>query len=112
MIAIAQPGRQLRIIATAPEIHHHFPRHRHRHLRPRVLAHEMQRQIDAGGNAGASIEPSVLDKNAIVSGQGRRRLLKQARHHLVVRRAAIAIKQTGARRQKRAGADADQRPKP
>ncbi|KAG1183825.1 hypothetical protein G6F35_015247 [Rhizopus arrhizus] len=84
MAAVLQPRRQRGIRAGAALIDHHVARHLAGDARPAVARHHVQRQVDAGRDAGAADQVAVLDEDPVVVHAGGRVDVRQLRQAGVV----------------------------
>ena len=108
VIAVRQQAGVLRRLRPAPREHHHHLRHCRGDVLAAVPAHQMQRQIDAGGDAGAGQHRAVVDEDPVGQHLRRGREPAQPVEQLVVRRRLPAGQQSGVGRQQRAAAHRQQ----
>ena len=66
---------------------------------------QVQRHVDAGGDAGGGQDAAVVDEPVRLHDRGVRRVLPQEVEAFVVSRGFQAVEQAGAAEQDRAGAD-------
>ncbi|MNP54248.1 hypothetical protein D3C76_1487900 [compost metagenome] len=91
MVAVTQPGGELRIIAGTAKIHHHFAGNLHCPYCTALAVNQMQRQIDTGGNAGAGVQVAVFNKDTVLFHLRGRGLLTHAFDYIMVGGALIAV---------------------
>ena len=108
MAAMHEERRQLGVARRAPQVHHHVLGDARRQRLAAFLGDQVQREVDARGDAGAGRDRPVDDEHAVVDHLRLGRQGAQLRQQLVVRGAAAVREQAGARREQRARADRDQ----
>ena len=100
--------RQLRIALRAPEIHHHVLGHACGQRLAALLADQVQREIDARGDARTRCELSIHDEHAVGDHLRTRREHSQRIEQLVMRGALASAEQSGASGEQCARADREQ----
>lgn len=105
VVAVIQPGRERRVAAGAAQVHHHFARHGAGHARAAVTRHEVEGQVDAGGDAGAGPDPGRFDEDTVFEHPGIGRQGAQRIQAAVVAGAVAAGEQAGGGQHQGPGAD-------
>ncbi len=108
VVAVGQERRQLRVLRSAAQRHHHGLRRLGGQRGAAFLRDEVQRKVDAGGDACARRHRAVQHEDTVGDDLAIRRQGAQVVEVLVVRGGPVAVQQARMGRQQRAGADGDQ----
>ncbi len=93
VISMEHPRGQRRVRSRSPEVNHEFSRHGRCDSMPVLTPDEVQREIDAGGDARAREDPAILDEDAIGVDAGLRFDVAQLFHMIVVSSAFLSAQQ-------------------
>jgi plasmid stabilization system protein ParE len=103
---------ELRLSADPAQIQHKVTRDAERDDRAAILLDQGQRQIDAGGDAGGSVDVPVADEDGVRHHLRLREQRCELRRRRPVRGGAASVEQAASAQQEGAGADAGDPPCP
>jgi len=105
VIAVQEPGRELRVVAGPPEVEHEQARHLDGHQRSRQLRDQVQRQVHAGRDAGAGEDVPIADEDPVLHDLEPRELAGEPVRERVVGGAGVVLEQSALGGQEGARAD-------
>ena len=108
VVAVVQEGREFGVLRAPAQRHHHGLCHFGCECRPQAGGDAVQREVDAGGHAGAAEHRSVQHEHPVGQHLAVGRGLAQFVQMVVVRRGFAARQQAGAGGHHGASADAHQ----
>ncbi len=108
VVAPREPGRELRVVPGAAQVDHEVARHRRRAGRIDEARHQMQHQVDAGGDTRTRQPLAVLDEQPVLQHPRRRGEGGQLRAGRVMGGAGMPVEEPGPGGEQRTGADRDQ----
>src|SRR5437763_9151644 len=94
MSAMVKVDALLPLMAVSPHVDHELACHPRRHAWTMMLLDEVERHVDAGGDAGTGDHRAILNEETIAHYLGARKFLLHLIDALPMRGAAAAIEQS------------------
>lgn len=107
VVPVPEHGAGLRFVAVAARVHHHFPRYPGRHGGAVTDGDQVQREIDAAGDARRRGDPPLGHVQDVADDSCGRALAREFVLELVMGGASPAVEEPGPAKGERPGADAD-----